>query len=239
VDDGCQRRAFRHHRVSGWGLVAVIVSAIAVCGTVAVLVALRLSGTDHLALKSSKTPTASASPLTAAPSAPQPPESGPDQSGPAVSGPPPVPAAAQDLAQMLAQSAGERAAVVSAVKDVSACGPGLAQDAQVFQRAAASRQQLLGQLGSLRDAAALPARMLQDLNGAWQASYQTDQDYAAWAQDESNSSSGCIPDDNADSSLLAAAGPNDRATADKKAFVILWNPIAAQYGLPSYQWSDL
>jgi len=145
--------------------------------------------------------------------------------------------AAQGLAELLAQSATDRSAIVDAVSDVSRCGPSLTQDAATFRQAASSRQQLLTKLAGLRDSPALPARLIQDLTTAWQASYQADRDYAGWAGDEK--SDGCTANDTSDANYQAATGPDEAATAGKKAFVSLWNPIAGQYGLPAYQWNEL
>lgn len=145
--------------------------------------------------------------------------------------------AAGGLANLLAQSVKDRAAVVAAVSDVSQCGPNLNQDVQTFESAATSRQRLLTQLTSLPGRGSLPGQVLQALTGAWQASAQADQDFAQWAQDEA--SGGCTQNDHSDSNYQAAVGPDDRATASKKRFASQWDPIAAQYGLPSYQWNRL
>ena len=79
--------------------------------------------------------------------------------------------------------------------------------------------------------------MIQALTSAWQASAQADQDFAQWAQDEATQ--GCTPNDQSDRNYQAAAGPDNQATADKRAFVNLWNPIATRYGLATYQWDQL
>jgi hypothetical protein len=47
------------------------------------------------------------------------------------------------------------------------------------------------------------------------------------------------PNDQADPNFQAAGGPDGRATTAKKAFVNLWNPMAAPYGLPSYRRNQL
>jgi hypothetical protein len=151
--------------------------------------------------------------------------------------PPTEEQAAQTLSTLLAQSANDRASIVNAVTDVSQCGPNLGQDSQIFQSAAASRQSLLSQLASLPGQSALSAQMIQDLNGAWQASAEADQDFAQWAQDEA--SQGCTSDDQSDQNYQAADTPDNEATVDKEAFVSLWNPIATSYGLPTYQWEQL
>jgi hypothetical protein len=37
----------------------------------------------------------------------------------------------------------------------------------------------------------------------------------------------------------AATDPDNQAATDGMAFVSLWNPIATQYGLATYQWDQL
>jgi hypothetical protein len=143
--------------------------------------------------------------------------------------------AADSLAALLSQSAGDRNSINAAYQDVARCGPNLDQDAQVFRSSAASRQQLLQQLADLPARSALSGPMLQDLTGAWQASLEADQDFAAWAQDLVAS---CVPNQ-PDPNFAAANGPDLRATADKKAFLRLWNPLAAQYNLATYQQNKL
>jgi zinc-ribbon domain len=137
---------------------------------------------------------------------------------------------ATNLAALLAQSGSDRGAINSAYNDVMSCGPTLAQDQGTFQQAAASRKNLLSQLASLPDAAALPAAMISSLTQAWQASITADQDYAAWAGDEAAS---CTPN-GSDSHLAAANIPDNQATTNKTAFVNAWNPIATKYQLQTY-----
>jgi hypothetical protein len=215
--------------------------AAAGCGVAVAAILVRPSHDNQVSLSAGQTPASSVR-------ASQPPSSLPPSPGPSGSGlasAPPSPsasassseqAAAQALAQLLASSASDRGAVVAAVSDVNSCGSGLSQDVQTFQQAAASRQQLVSQLSSLSGVSALPAQMIQDLSGAWQASGQADQDFASWASDENAT---CTPDDSGDASYQAATEPDDQATTDKQAFVSLWNPIATQYGLTTYQWNQL
>jgi len=145
--------------------------------------------------------------------------------------------AANALAALLTQSVADRSAITSAVSDVNQCGPGLSQDAQTLHKAATSRQNLLSQLASLPDRAALPAPMLEDLTSAWQASGSADQDLAQWAQDEN--SGGCLPNDHGNPDFQAATAPDDQATTAKKEFVSQWNPIASGYELTGYRWNQL
>ena len=145
--------------------------------------------------------------------------------------------AAVGLSELLAQSVTDRAAVIGAVAAVPGCGPSVHQDARILADAASARKRLLSRLGSLDDRALLPAAMLQDLAGAWQASAQADADLARWADDEI--ARGCHSTSGSDASLRASYVPDGRATADKQAFATLWNPVARRYGLTTYQWSQL
>ena len=163
--------------------------------------------------------------------APAPPAS-PSSAAPAATATATGQQAAESLASLLAQSVTDRAAVDHAYDDVRSCGPDLSADAQVFDNAAASRQQLVSQLADLPSRAALPPQMLQELSGAWQASAAVDSDYAQWAQDEWAGT--CGPDDTADPNFQAASGPNKQAAQDKLAFTRLWNQLADNYGLTQY-----
>ena len=146
-------------------------------------------------------------------------------------------AAAAGLATLLAQTAADRSSIVNAVGAVEHCTATLAQAPQVFQNSAASRQRLLQQLAALPGRFALPAPMLQELTGAWQASAAVDTDLGKWAQDEATR--GCKPNDHADANYQASGPPDVQATNDKTAFVSMWNTIAAKYGLTRYQTSQL
>jgi hypothetical protein len=141
--------------------------------------------------------------------------------------------AAVRLSGLLAQSVTDRAAVIDAAAGVRGCRPSLRQDARTFARAASSRQHLLSRLGSLPGRSLLPAAMLQDLTGAWQASAQVDTDLARWADD--NIARGCHRTSRSDADLRASYAPEGQATAGKHAFASLWNPVARRYGLTTYQ----
>jgi hypothetical protein len=145
--------------------------------------------------------------------------------------------AAARLSGLLAQSVTDRAAVTGAAEDVRDCGPSLRQDAQTFAHEASSRQHLLSLLARLPGRPLLPAAMLQDLTSAWQASAQVDTDLARWTQD--SIARGCHRNSRSDASLRASDIPEDQATVSKRAFATLWNPIARQYGLTTYQRNQL
>ena len=222
IRPGIAGSAAPRRRHPGWLLAACIAVLLAGGGTAAVLVLHHRTGSAADALRTPQ-------------HAPQHPAAG--SSTTVTSRRPPEQQAADSLSALLGHSVSDRSSIVSAVNNVNACGPGLSQDVQTFQNAVASRQSLLGQLADLQDRSALPTPMLQALTSAWQSSIQADQDYAQWAQDEL--SQGCVPNDHSDPGYQAATGPDGQATIDKQAFVSSWNPIATQYGLPTYQWSQL
>lgn len=146
--------------------------------------------------------------------------------------------AATQLSVLLPQSGADRGKVVNAVVDVQNCGKNLAQDAATFSTAAANRQSLLTKLSTLPGRTALSPAMISALTGAWQASAQADTDLSKWAQDEL--SGGCHKSKTGnDANLKASYGPDGQATTDKQAFTRLWNPLARQYGLQTYQVGDL
>ena len=146
--------------------------------------------------------------------------------------------AATQLSVLLPQSGADRGKVVNAVVDVQNCGKNLAQDAATFSTAAANRQSLLTKLDTLPGRAALSPAMVSALTGAWQASAKADTDLSKWAQDEL--SRGCRKSKTGnDANLKASYGPDGQATTDKQAFTRLWNPLARQYGLKTYQVGDL
>jgi hypothetical protein len=140
---------------------------------------------------------------------------------------------ANDLVSLLAESSTDRSAISAAYNDVSGCGPLLSKDQATFRQAASSRQNLITQLKAIPGASALPAALVADLTSAWRASQQVDQDYARWAADES-AKARCAPLDYFDLGYAAAVGSNYQATVDKAAALELWNPIAEQFGLPTY-----
>lgn len=131
----------------------------------------------------------------------------------------------------------DRSSVNAAYNDVLQCGPNLTQDAQTFSNAVTSRHQLLSELGSMPGRSALPSQLLSDLTVAWKASIKADTDFAAWAQDQASGS--CRPNGQSDPNFQAANGPDQQATAAKKAFTNQWNPLASKYGLTSYEQSEL
>jgi hypothetical protein len=193
---------------------------------------LKHHGSPHHASAAHPSEPTSTAPSSSVPSTPP---STPPTS--ASASPPSEQQAATSLATLLGNSVTDRSSVNAAYNDALQCGPNLGQDAQTFSSAATSRQQLLSQLASMPGRSALPSQLLGDLTTAWQASIKADQDFAAWAQDQASGT--CTPNGQSDRHFQAANGPDLQATAAKKAFANLWNPLASTYGLTTYQQSDL
>jgi hypothetical protein len=138
---------------------------------------------------------------------------------------------------MLASSVTDRTAINNAYNDVYSCGPNLDGDAAVFTRAVSSRRALLASLATMPGRAALPPALLSDLTSAWQASMAADQGFATWADDEV--SQGCVAGDTKDPGYQTTVTPDNEATEYKTDFTAAWNPIAAEYGLMTYQQGQL
>jgi hypothetical protein len=138
---------------------------------------------------------------------------------------------------MLASSVTDRTAINNAYNDVYGCGPNLDGDAAVFTRAVSSRRSLLASLATMPGRTALPPALLGDLTKAWQASMAADQGFATWAHDEVTQ--GCVAGDTKDPGYQTTVTPDNEATEYKTDFTAAWNPIAAQYGLSTYQQGQL
>jgi hypothetical protein len=145
--------------------------------------------------------------------------------------------AASTVAGMLASSVTDRTAINNAYNDVYGCGPNLHSDAAVFTGAVSSRRALLATLATMPGRSALPPALLTDLTKAWQASMAADQGLATWADDEG--SQGCVTGDTGDPAYRTTVAPDNEATEYKTDFTTDWNPIAARYGLTTYQQGQL
>jgi len=147
---------------------------------------------------------------------------------------------AQALNALLDQSMNARQQVVDAVAAIQQCtSPASVQAAaSALGQAVTARQSLLGRLGSL-DMSQVPggAAAVGELRQAWQSSEQADSAYQKWGQEVASTCKPNAAPQNADSS--AGARASSAATTEKKAFVLDWNQIAAQYGLPSRTWDAI
>jgi hypothetical protein len=145
--------------------------------------------------------------------------------------------AAKQLAGLLSQSGSDHAAVTDAVLNVEGCGKNLGSDAQTFAKSASNRNTLLAKLAALPGRSSLPSAMVSDLTGAWKASAAVDTDLSKWAHHAATA--GCHKGDLKYSSYQDSIRDDTPATNGKTAFVKLWNPLAKQDGLTTYQAAQL
>ena len=196
----------------------VLAAGAAVVVAAAVVSGVALSGRSAPAHPAAATPSpAASSPSAASPSATSSP------SGPAAAS-----QQAAALAALLTSSGAARTALHNAVNQVGSCtnlsGAVSQLQAVVNQRA--------GQYGR---ASALPASALPDgpqvkskLMAALGSSLTADRDYLSWARQQL--AGGCTPTSQS-SAYDAAFSASQRADAAKQAFVQVWNPVAARYGI--------
>jgi tRNA A-37 threonylcarbamoyl transferase component Bud32 len=191
----------------------VVVAAAVVSGVV-------LSGRSAPAHSAAATPTAAAS----SPS--------PTQSPPSAASSPTAPVTASQqaaaLKELLTSSAAARTALHDAVTQVGACTnlPSAVSQLQAVVNRRAGQYDRASTLST----AALPGgtQVKSKLLAALGSSLTADRDYLSWARQQL--SSGCTPTSQS-STYNAAFSASQRADAAKQAFVQVWNPVAARYGI--------
>jgi serine/threonine protein kinase len=132
------------------------------------------------------------------------------------------------LSTLLTSSAVARTALHDAVRQVDAC-TNLANAVSQLQGVVNQRA------GEYSRASSLPTSALPDgeavkseLTGALSSSLKADRDYLTWAQQQQ--AGGCTPS-NQSSAYNAAFNASQLANTAKEAFVQVWNPVAARYGI--------
>ncbi|MEV7600204.1 hypothetical protein AB0O91_22795 [Kitasatospora sp. NPDC089797] len=217
----------RGGRPSNKLVIGGVVAAFAVAG---VLVAVLVGGGDDKTKADQKTAPVAATGSTA------PGTSG--ASGTAAAADPEVKAQAQPLSDLLGTASDSRSAVVSAVASVQKCDK-LPDSQQALAAAAGKRRELQTKLGQLKtDKLPGGQQLVEQLNAAWTASAQADDEYAAWATDAQSS---CDPKkpDTGNQHYKNAVQASGTATTAKKQAATLWGVIAAQTGLPTRGDGDL
>ncbi|MBV6698572.1 hypothetical protein [Kitasatospora aureofaciens] len=206
----------------------IIGGVVAGCAAAGILVAVLMSSDDTKSGSDKKT-----APVAATSSAAPGPSSA---SGSASTVDPEVKAQAQPLSDLLGTASDSRSAVVGAVGSVQKCDK-LPESQQALTGAAGKRRELQTKLGQLKtDKLPGGPQLVEQLNAAWTASAQADDEYAAWASD-SQAPGACGKQDNQHyKNAVAASGT---ATTAKKQAATLWNAIATQAGLPSRSDGDL
>jgi serine/threonine-protein kinase len=209
-------RSARRIRARGPVLAAgavVVVAAAVVSGVV-------LSGRSAPAHPAAATPT----PAASSPS--------PTLSSPSAASPPTAPVTASQqaaaLKELLTSSAAARTALHNAVTQVGACTnlPGAVSQLQAVVNRRAGQYDRASTLST----AALPGgtQVKSKLLAALGSSLTADRDYLSWARQQLTG--GCTPTSQS-STYNAAFNASQRADAAKQAFVQVWNPVAARYGI--------
>ncbi|WAL98668.1 hypothetical protein [Streptomyces sp. Je 1-369] len=139
------------------------------------------------------------------------------------------------LHTVLAQNAGRRSGVADAVQSTMNCR-GLQENRRVFERAADARADLVGKVDAL-SLGRLADGLASDLRKAWQSSEDADRAYVRVVDTVSGNCS--TPAVTGSRAWRDAASANNDATAAKKDVVAAWNPVAREYGLDTFAWSDL
>jgi serine/threonine protein kinase len=134
-------------------------------------------------------------------------------------------AAVNDL---LSSSAATRKALQGAVTEAGDC-TNLSGAVSQIQNAVNQRSTEYKQAAALSTSALADGTLLKtDLTAALRNSLDADRDYLAWAQQQLTL--GCAPATQS-SAYNAAYNADTQANAAKAAFVQVWNPIAARYGI--------
>jgi hypothetical protein len=132
------------------------------------------------------------------------------------------------VASLLGTSAADRARIADAINEVAGCGD-VADGVTAFDLASSGRQSELSQAQSLA-VSAIPggAALRSTLVEALTHSLAADQAFLRWA--EGVQTQGCTEAALHSSDLDTANQESAQATAAKRSFVALWNPVAQQYG---------
>jgi serine/threonine-protein kinase len=203
-------------RIRGRVLAAGAVAAVAA----AVASGVALSGGSAPAHPAAATPT----PTATSPS--------PSLSSPSAAASPSAPVTAPEqaaaLGALLTSSAATRTALHNAVTQVGGCThlPGAVGQLQAVVNRRAGQYDRASALST----SALPggAQVKSKLLAALGSSLTADRDYLSWARQQLTG--GCTPTSQS-SAYNAAFSASRRADAAKEAFVQVWNPVAARYGI--------
>ena len=160
----------------------------------------------------------------------------PQGSAPSASSAPPSPSAATLASRqaaavntLLGSSGATRKALQGAVSDAGHC-TNLPSAISRIQRVVNQRSTEYHQAQALTTAAIPDGTTVKsDLTAALRSSLNADRAYLTWAQQQQ--ANGCVPTSQS-SAYSAATTAGAEADAAKRAFVRVWNPVAAKYGVP-------
>lgn len=139
------------------------------------------------------------------------------------------------LASYLTQSAAVRPTVQPAIDGVRSCAETPSTGQATMQQAISTRQHIVTELQSLSPAD-VPngAQLISTLTSAMQNSVNADRYYQNWMADFAAAGSPCGSDPSQNPNFAAGQQASTTATADKNAFLRIWNPLAPRYGQRTY-----
>ena len=143
------------------------------------------------------------------------------------------------LGTYLARSASVRPAIQPAIDGVRTCSRTPASGQASMQQAINTRQDILNGLRTLSPSG-LPngAQLISALTAAMQQSLTADRHYQNWMADFARLGYACGSDPSQNTNYLAGQNASAQATAAKKAFLDIWNPMAPSYGQKAYSHTD-
>ncbi len=155
--------------------------------------------------------------------------------GPTATARPPGAVTMTALGSYLAQSATVRPTVQPAIDRVRSCAQSPSAGQAAMEQAISTRQHILTGLQGLSPAG-LPngAQLISTLTGAMRNSVSADQYYQNWMADFAAAGSPCGSDPSQNPNFAAGQEASAKATADKNAFLGMWNPLAPRYGQRTY-----
>lgn len=141
------------------------------------------------------------------------------------------------VTDILQQAADARQSVVAAVQDAAACGD-LPSDQQALLDAESTRDALGSSAATTPvDALSGAADVPDELSVALSDSATADADFAGWVGDLESSCDPATAID--DSQYQQAVADSRQADDDKQTLLSTWNPVAQQYGQPTFAASDI
>jgi hypothetical protein len=138
------------------------------------------------------------------------------------------------LGTYLARSASVRPVIQPAIDGVRTCSQTPASGQATMQRAMSTRQEILNGLRTLSPSGLSDGtQMIGALTAAMRQSVTADRHYQNWMADYA-----CGSDPGHNAEYLAGQDASAKATAAKKAFLDIWNPMAPRYGQKTYSYQD-
>jgi hypothetical protein len=136
-------------------------------------------------------------------------------------------------------SATARSLVTTAVPQVADCATPPATGIAQLQQAVTDRRKITAGLSGLPVSRIPNGRAMRaDLGKVLQLSITADHDFITWMQDPATAQ-GCPGGTATDASYAAGVQASQQAVQAKKQFLALWNPLAKQFGRPTYTTLDI